>query len=443
MMYKTADVMIEILVNIASSFIAVDFMRRSFKSKYEGKKRYWLFFLACVSYFAAVSVMNIVTSFEGLAGLIYAFVLLLYAQIALRGAFVEKAVVSIIWDFIALVSTFFVLTFMRFITGHEFDTLIVARNYIRIYTVLAGLILKFVLTRGVLFVRDKKHILLDEKEEKNVIGIFIVLFIMVITFMTLELQEYNEQLRHYLVLLLLFGFSAILCWVYYFYHRLSLNNQEKMQMQYIRSSFSKQEEYMESLTKSINELRILRHDIKAQYSYIYTLMKSGQNEEAMASLETINRKLEDNAALEKLTKNDGMNAALIETIQDCKTKRINFYYVIDSSVEKIPGMDLGVMFYNLLNNAVEACQKVDGKREISLKVETYRNYMRCKLSNSICEPVLVGNPNLDTTKDDKDLHGYGLKSVRQIIEKYDGGYSVSEEDGVLTQVILLKFVEPC
>lgn len=443
MMYKTADVMIEILVNIASSFIAVDFMRRSFESKYEGKKKYLLFFLACVSYSAAVSAMNAITIFEGLAGVIYAVVLLLYAQMALKGAFVEKVIVSIIWNFIALVSTFFVLTFMRFITGHEFDTLIVARNYIRIYTVLAGLILKFVLSRGVLFVRGKKHILLDEKEEKNVIGIFIVLFIMVITFMTLELQEYNEQLRHYLVLLLLFGFSAILCWVYYFYHRLSVNNQEKLQMQYIRSSFSKQEEYMESLAKSINELRILRHDIKAQYSCLYTLMKSGQNEEAMASLETINKKLEDNAALEKLTKNDGMNAALIETIQDCKTQKINFYYVIDSSVEKIPGMDLGVMFYNLLNNAVEACQKVDGKREISLKVETYRNYMRCKLSNSVCKPVLADNPNFKTTKDDKDLHGYGLKSVRQIIEKYDGAYSVSEEDGVLTQVILLKFVEHC
>lgn len=438
MMFRTAELLIEIMVNIVSSIIAVDFMRRNFTSKYDGKKYYLLFCLSCVSYFIAVTVMNAVTSFEGLAGVVYALILLLYAQIALKGGLAEKAVISIIWDFIALGSSFFVLIVMRYMTGHEFNTLILTQGYVRIYTVLASLILKFVLSRVILFIFNQKKIYLDKKEEKNLIAVFMILFIMVIAFFTLELQDGDEQLRHYLVLLLLVGFTAVICWVYYFYHRLSIYNQEKREVQYFKSSFSKQEEYMESLTKSINELRILRHDVKAQYCTIYALMKSGQKEEAMAALETINMKLDDNAAIERMTNNDGLNTVLIHTVQNCKSNHINFFYVIDNSVEKIPGIDLGVMFYNLLNNAVEACRKVDGKREISLEAEEYKHYMRCKISNSIRESVLAGNPKLNTTKEDKEMHGFGLKSVRQIVEKYDGVYSVSEEGGVLTQVILLK-----
>lgn len=100
--------------------------------------------LACISYFIAVTVINLVTSFEGGVGVIYSLVLLLYAHIALKGAIAEKAVVSLIWDFIVLSSAFFVLAFMRLITGDEFNTLILTQSYVRIYTVLAALILKFV-----------------------------------------------------------------------------------------------------------------------------------------------------------------------------------------------------------------------------------------------------------------------------------------------------------
>ena len=66
-------------------------------------------------------------------------------------------------------------------------------------------------------------------------------------------------------------------------------------------------------------------------------------------------------------------------------------------------------------------------------------YTCFKIENIVDKDILSLNPELNTTKDDKQAHGIGLKSVREIIEKHDGIFNITQNDEWFTvEIMLLK-----
>jgi hypothetical protein len=55
--------------------------------------------------------------------------------------------------------------------------------------------------------------------------------------------------------------------------------------------------------------------------------------------------------------------------------------------------------------------------------------------------VLKTNPDLISTKSEKDLHGFGIKSIRSIVEKYDGFFNFYEMDNRIFFEVLLAEVD--
>lgn len=60
------------------------------------------------------------------------------------------------------------------------------------------------------------------------------------------------------------------------------------------------------------------------------------------------------------------------------------------------------------------------------------------VKNSIAESVLLNNPDLKTDKQNKSEHGFGIKSIKQIADKYDGSIEFNEENGVFIAEVWLK-----
>ncbi len=64
--------------------------------------------------------------------------------------------------------------------------------------------------------------------------------------------------------------------------------------------------------------------------------------------------------------------------------------------------------------------------------------MSILVSNSIETSVLTDNENLETSKKDKELHGIGIKTIKEIVKKYDGMIQFYEEEKEFCCHILLK-----
>ena len=76
---------------------------------------------------------------------------------------------------------------------------------------------------------------------------------------------------------------------------------------------------------------------------------------------------------------------------------------------------------NLLDNAIDACKRIEqNDKWILLQIEIQKNFLFIKISNSIDEMPVMKTGIPVSTKQNKKRHGYGLKSVERIVNKYNG-----------------------
>ena len=82
-------------------------------------------------------------------------------------------------------------------------------------------------------------------------------------------------------------------------------------------------------------------------------------------------------------------------------------------------MDMYILLENLCDNAIEASEKCDHPI-IQLQIMPEGKKLYIEIGNSTKENVLKNNPDMNTTKEAINSHGFGLMNVRDIINKYDG-----------------------
>ncbi len=86
---------------------------------------------------------------------------------------------------------------------------------------------------------------------------------------------------------------------------------------------------------------------------------------------------------------------------------------------------------NLLDNAIDACKRIEQRDKwISLQIEMQKDFLFIKISNPIDELPVIKNGITVSTKQNKKKHGYGLKSVERIVNKYNGVITFRIEQNV-------------
>ncbi len=97
-------------------------------------------------------------------------------------------------------------------------------------------------------------------------------------------------------------------------------------------------------------------------------------------------------------------------------------------------MDLYSLFGNILDNAIQAVDMLESQEEkvISLVIEGKGNLVNINTMNFYDGNYLNFENGLpmSTAKEQKEYHGYGLKSIRSIAEKYQGGITITAMDGL-------------
>ena len=99
------------------------------------------------------------------------------------------------------------------------------------------------------------------------------------------------------------------------------------------------------------------------------------------------------------------------------------------------------LFGNLLDNALEACEKVTDKerRKINVKIEQHMQMLFLEIKNGVDKIPVRSGKNFLTSKQEKSLHGYGMKSVERIVARYDGDLVYEVEDGMF--VVSITFFD--
>ena len=210
------------------------------------------------------------------------------------------------------------------------------------------------------------------------------------------------------------------------------NKKEKM-LEYQRALVEKHYTEVENMYV---KMRAWRHDYHNHIQALSAYLASGQIEEAMKFLEEINENLVRVDTVLK-TGNKMVDAILNSKISLMNTKeiRVNATARVPDNIG-VDNVDLSIIIGNLLDNAMEACEKLpEDDRFVRIFINVKNEHLYMSFTNSAGKKKeKIGGRFLSSKGEN---HGFGLSRVDSLVEKY-GGYltRASEDGGFTTEVIL-------
>lgn len=179
--------------------------------------------------------------------------------------------------------------------------------------------------------------------------------------------------------------------------------------------------------ENIDRINIKCHDLKHQIHQIGQGLALNQ--------ETI-REIEDTVSIYDSTvktSNEALDIILTEKSLLCSEHHIRVTCLADGEqLGFMKDVDIYSLFGNAMDNAIEAVMKIDDpeKRVIGLKIISASGLLNISLYNYFEGTVEMERGLPITTKSDREDHGFGVRSIQQIVDKYGGLCFFEAEDGV-------------
>lgn len=205
--------------------------------------------------------------------------------------------------------------------------------------------------------------------------------------------------------------------------------QEKREVVRVKELWEADRAMYERTQESINLINIKCHDLKYQISELRQRRESADDDSL--------KEIEDAIAIYNSnikTGNQVLDTILAERNLQCEYEHIRLVTIVEGAeLNFISPNNLYSLFGNAISNAIEAVKKVDDveKKLIHLYVYRRNNMVFIHVDNYCAEEFApkIANGFPETTKSDKDNHGYGLRSMYMMAEKLGGSmeYHLGQE----------------
>lgn len=240
---------------------------------------------------------------------------------------------------------------------------------------------------------------------------------------------------HYLILLHLYnGLSCLfVLWILF---GLLANKQLELEVAIMSQMLEEEKKQYQMSKDNIDIINLKCHDLKHQ---IRQLRKgnTGVSGDALREIEDAVG-IYDSVAR---TGNDALDVILTEKSLICEREGIHLTCIADGEkISFISPSDVYAMFGNALDNAIEAVTQLSDpeQRNISLSVQSQGRLLSIHIENYFIGKLSFEDDLPQTSKEDKAYHGFGMKSMRMIVERY-GGYLTTEAQG---EIFHLNIVVP-
>lgn len=193
--------------------------------------------------------------------------------------------------------------------------------------------------------------------------------------------------------------------------------------------------------ENVDLINIKCHDLKHQIAALRDMPAGDERDRTIGELEQAVL-IYDSMARTGVA---ALDTVLTEKSLLCEARSIEFTCIVDGScLAGIGPVDLYTLFGNALDNAIEAAEQIPDpeKRMIFLRVERQGAFARIFLENTCEGTVELVDGMPQTSKEDDRYHGFGLKSIRMIVDRLGGNMIIIPEDGRFSLSILLPADQP-
>ncbi len=202
-----------------------------------------------------------------------------------------------------------------------------------------------------------------------------------------------------------------------------------------KKMLSLEEQHFKDIKKKNDDLRAFRHDYNFHITAIHELASRNDFDNLKQYINSLNNIKEH---IHYISTNNPIADAIINYFYESLPENVQFE--IEGKLQEnsfIDDSDLCIIISNLIKNAVEAVSKEPSNTAVKIFISLYENNDQF---NILVENTYTLNitTELSTTKLDKINHGFGLKNVKTVVDKYNGNLNLQHNNNMFIACCYLR-----
>ena len=257
---------------------------------------------------------------------------------------------------------------------------------------------------------------------------FPVFTIFTITALLITSGNLANQKQEDLFLVIAFCLAGMNIVVFYLINDILRREAKLRENEIFQLQVRNQTDMYRSISVNFDMQRKKTHEYKNQLMCIESLITSKNYAELEEYVGKISGHL--NKELDCINTNNVIVDAILNSIyQETLDKNIAFIFKInDLSKINIRDEDIVVILSNLLNNAIEACEKCIDKKVIKMKFVKEGNKVIISVRNTYNGEIMIQDGELQTSKrQEENEHGIGIGNIMDVITKYGGSHVIQND----------------
>lgn len=234
-------------------------------------------------------------------------------------------------------------------------------------------------------------------------------------------------------------FLTLLALILFLAYFIIESKEEKMKLNFAETRSQLLEENYKAISDIYMGNAKLYHDLNNHLTILYQLIEKGNEGEAKKYIQEIGKPI---LKLSQITWTgvDVVDVIINSKIEKMKEEGITYEINVEFPRNtNIMPHDICTILANLLDNAIEAASKLKNSKNISLTIRRINHFLMIKVLNSCIEEKSDFVQYPETTKEHKELHGWGLPSVMDAVKKYDGTLKCINQNNQFIVKVLLFF----
>jgi len=254
----------------------------------------------------------------------------------------------------------------------------------------------------------------------------------IIIYFTRSLFAFNLLLSLAVMLFVMWSF-IILCYAIINVHE---KTKQKYAADFSRDIIATGREHYQRMNEQFDALRVMRHDYKFHLKTALDMLNKGDLEKSREYLSGLHEQFE-NKELPNFCGNVVINSLVSDYAGKCKKLNIDFNVLISMPADfAVMNYEMCIVLGNLLENAVEACQKITDNRKIKLVLKPKGEQLMLMVRNTYDGEVVLEEDKFISTK--RDNGGIGLESVKAVVGRFGEMFRINYDNEYFSVFVLWK-----
>lgn len=425
----------EVLVNVFEAFVAVRFVLKFQGYNFSLSSAKLKYVYASLGSAALTTVLNYIVPYGGVLEVLYILYMLVISFLFVDSRASAKIFASAFVSLISLVVAT-ATTATLSVTFHiPLNKIFSEMSWVRFFGLIAVQLIKLFIFDILLNAMQRNGLKLGKKEWTLILTVFVLSYVAIQLMQDAAVKATANSELYFLSEACSIIIAAV---CFYMTILLSKSQRESERLRLAAQQEEFRAQYAQNVKKQYEEISQVRHDMKQTHSVVMSLLMEAKTDEAIEYMQKAAKQISEFDVVIDVG-NDFVNAILNAKLSEAKRNGITVLCSADKNASGIDEVDLCNLLGNLLDNAIEACEKCsDRQRVIEIRIQMRDDKYLLEVENTAPENALESNKQLATTKDDTSRHGYGVKSIKSIAEKYNGMVNFSQTEDRFRSTIIMS-----